>query len=145
MICWMQDFSLTSCGAIIRGQSSTSVEQRSAPYSMINRRHAFYIQYKNVIGTLNVLFALQEFAPACYLVKLGTLGEHGTPNIGIEEGFSEIEHNDRRDRLPYPKQPGSFYHLSKVHDSHNIHFACKTWGSCATDLNQTVVYGTITP
>ncbi|MDQ4043528.1 MAG: NAD-dependent epimerase/dehydratase family protein [Actinomycetota bacterium] len=120
-------------------------EQRSAPYSMIDRRHALYTQHNNVIGNLNVLFALQEFAPACHLVKLGTMGEYGTPNIDIEEGFIEIEHNGRRDRLPYPKQPGSFYHLSKVHDSHNIHFACRIWGMRATDLNQGVVYGTVTP
>ena len=120
-------------------------EQRSAPYSMIDRRHALYTQHNNVIGNLNVLFALQEFAPTCHLVKLGTMGEYGTPNIDIEEGFIEIEHNGRRDRLPYPKQPGSFYHLSKVHDSHNIHFACKIWGLRATDLNQGVVYGTVTP
>ena len=119
-------------------------EQRSAPYSMIDRRHAIYTQHNNVVGNLNVLFALQEFAPACHLVKLGTMGEYGTPNIDIEEGFIEIEHNGRRDRLPYPKQPGSFYHLSKVHDSHNIHFACKIWGLRATDLNQGVVYGTVT-
>ena len=119
-------------------------EQRSAPYSMIDRRHTIYTQHNNVIGTLNVLFALQEFAPTCHLVKLGTMGEYGTPNIDIEEGFIEIEHNGRRDRLPYPKQPGSFYHLSKVHDSHNIHFACKIWGLRATDLNQGVVYGTVT-
>jgi UDP-sulfoquinovose synthase len=119
-------------------------EQRSAPYSMIDRRHAIYTQHNNVIGNLNVLFALQKFAPTCHLVKLGTMGEYGTPNIDIEEGFIEIEHNGRRDRLPYPKQPGSFYHLSKVHDSHNIHFACKVWGLRATDLNQGVVYGTVT-
>ena len=119
-------------------------EQRSAPYSMIDRRHAIYTQYNNVIGTLNVLFALQEFAPECHLVKLGTMGEYGTPNIDIEEGFIEIEHNGRRDRLPYPKQPNSFYHLSKVHDSHNIHLTCKIWGLRATDLNQGVVYGTVT-
>jgi UDP-sulfoquinovose synthase len=82
--------------------------------------------------------------PDCHLVKLGTMGEYGTPNIDIEEGYLEIEHNGRKDRLPYPKSPGSFYHLSKVHDSHNIHLACKIWGLRATDLNQGVVYGTIT-
>src|ERR687886_1250117 len=119
-------------------------EQRAAPYSMIDRRHAVYTQHNNVIGTLNVLFAIQEFAPECHLIKLGTMGEYGTPNIDIEEGFIEIEHNGRRDRLPYPKQPGSFYHLTKVHDSHNIHFACKIWGLRATDLNQGVVYGVLT-
>lgn len=119
-------------------------EQRSAPYSMIDRKHAVFTQVNNVVGTLNLLFALREFAPACHLVKLGTMGEYGTPNIDIEEGYIEIEHNGRRDLLPFPKQPGSFYHLSKVHDSHNIMFCCRTWGLRATDLNQGVVYGTIT-
>ncbi len=120
-------------------------EQRAAPYSMIDRRHAVYTQHNNVIGTLNVLFAINEFAPECHLVKLGTMGEYGTPNIDIEEGFIEIEHNGRKDTLPYPKLPGSWYHLTKVHDSHNIHFACRIWGLRATDLNQGVVYGTVTP
>jgi UDP-sulfoquinovose synthase len=120
-------------------------EQRSAPYSMIDREHAFYTQHNNVLGTLNLLFAIREHAPDCHLVKLGTMGEYGTPNIDIEEGFIDIVHNGRRDRLPYPKQPGSFYHLTKVHDSHNIQFACKIWGLRATDLNQGVVYGTVTP
>ncbi len=119
-------------------------EQRSAPYSMIDRKHAVFTQMNNVVGTLNLLFALREFSPDCHLVKLGTMGEYGTPNIDIEEGYITIEHNGRKDTLPYPKQPGSFYHLSKVHDSHNIMFACKIWGLRATDLNQGVVYGTIT-
>jgi UDP-sulfoquinovose synthase len=110
----------------------------------MDRQHAFYTQYNNVLGTLNLLFAMKESVPDCHLVKLGTMGEYGTPNIDIEEGFIEIEHNGRRDRLPYPKQPGSFYHLTKVHDSHNIQFACKIWGIRATDLNQGVVYGTVT-
>ena len=119
-------------------------QQRSAPFSMIDRAHALTTQVPNLVGTLNILFAMKAFAPECHLVKLGTMGEYGTPNIDIEEGFIEIEHNGRKDRLPYPKQPGSFYHLSKVHDSHNIMFASKVWGLRATDLNQGVVYGTIT-
>jgi UDP-sulfoquinovose synthase len=116
-------------------------EQPSAPYSMASRRHAVETQYTNVIGTLNLLFSLRDLCPSCHLVKLGTMGEYGTPNIDIEEGFIEIEHKGRRDVLPFPKQPGSLYHLSKVHDSHNIHFACRIWGLRATDLNQGVVYG----
>jgi UDP-sulfoquinovose synthase len=119
-------------------------EQRSAPYSMIDRKHAVFTQVNNVVGTLNLLFALQELRPDCHLVKLGTMGEYGTPNIDIEEGYIRIEHNGRSDVLPYPKQPGSYYHLSKVHDSHNMMFACKIWGLRATDLNQGVVYGTVT-
>ena len=133
---------------VIRREGPESVihfaEQRSAPYSMIDRKHAIFSQTTNVVGTLNLLFALQEFQPECHLVKLGTMGEYGTPNIDIEEGYIKIEHNGRSDLLPFPKQPGSFYHLSKVHDSHNMMFACRTWGLRATDLNQGVVYGTLT-
>ena len=116
-------------------------EQRSAPYSMIDRKHAVFTQTNNVIGTLNVLYAMKEFVPNSHLVKLGTMGEYGTPNIDIEEGFIEVHHKGRSDVLPFPKQPGSFYHLSKVHDSHNILFSCKIWGLRATDLNQGIVYG----
>ena len=119
-------------------------EQRAAPYSMIDRKHAVFTQVNNVVGTLNLLFAIKELAPDCHIVKLGTMGEYGTPNIDIEEGYLKIEHNGRTDVLPFPKQPGSFYHLSKVHDSHNMMFACKIWGLRATDLNQGVVYGTVT-
>src|ERR671927_882884 len=120
-------------------------EQPSAPYSMISRRHAVNTQQTNVIGTLNLLFSLRDRVPDCHLVKLGTMGEYGTPNIDIEEGYIEIEHKGRKDTLPFPNLPGSFYHLPKVHDSHNIHFACRVWGLRATDLNQGVVYGIETP
>ena len=116
-------------------------EMPSAPYSMIDREHAAFTQTNNVIGTLNVLFAMAELAPDAHLVKLGTMGEYGTPNIDIEEGFITIHHKGRSDTLPFPKVPGSLYHLSKVHDSHNIHFACRVWGLRSTDLHQGVVYG----
>jgi UDP-sulfoquinovose synthase len=119
-------------------------EQRSAPFSMIDREHAVMTQVMNVTGTLNLLYAIKEFNPAIHLVKLGTMGEYGQPNIDIEEGYINIRHNGREDRLPYPMQPGSFYHLSKVHDTHNIRFVCKIWGLRATDLNQGVVYGVLT-
>jgi UDP-sulfoquinovose synthase len=116
-------------------------EQPSAPYSMISRRHAVETQQTNVIGNLNLLWSMREHVPECHLVKLGTMGEYGTPNIDIEEGYIEIEHKGRRDVLPFPKLPGSLYHLSKVHDSHNVHFATRIWKLRATDLNQGVVYG----
>lgn len=116
-------------------------EQPSAPYSMISRERAVETQYTNVIGNLNLLFAMRDHVPDCHLVKLGTMGEYGQPNIDIEEGYIEIEHKGRKDTLPFPKLPGSLYHCSKVHDSTNIHFACRTWGLRATDLNQGVVYG----
>src|SRR5919106_4028153 len=120
-------------------------EQRAAPYSMIDRSHAVYTQVNNVVGTLNVLFAIAEIDRDIHLVKLGTMGEYGTPDIDIEEGWLNVTHNGRSDRMLYPKRPGSFYHLTKVHDSHNIEFACRVWGLRATDLNQGVVYGQQTP
>src|SRR6516164_790157 len=115
-------------------------EQPSAPYSMMDHNRAVFTQTNNIVGTLNLLWVLRDCAPDCHLVKLGTMGEYGTPNIDIEEGFLEVEYKGRKDVLPYPKQPGSIYHLSKVHDSHNILFACRAWGLRATDLNQGVVY-----
>jgi UDP-sulfoquinovose synthase len=116
-------------------------EQPSAPYSMIDHNRAVFTQVNNVTGTLNVLWAIKKVVPRCHLVKLGTMGEYGTPNIDIEEGFIEIEHKGRKDLLPFPCQPGSFYHLSKVHDSNNVRFACRIWRLAATDLHQGVVYG----
>lgn len=116
-------------------------QQASAPYSMLSRERAAETQQANIIGNLNVLFAIRDHVPDAHLVKLGTMGEYGQPNIDIEEGYIEIEHKGRKDVLPYPKLPGSLYHCSKVADSTNIHFACRTWGLRATDLNQGVVYG----
>jgi UDP-sulfoquinovose synthase len=116
-------------------------EHRSAPFSMLSRRHAVMTQVNNVVGTMNLLFAMRDLAPESHLVKLGTMGEYGTPNIDIEEGFLEVTHKGRTDLLPYPKQAASFYHLSKVHDSNNIMFVCRAWGLRSTDLNQGVVYG----
>lgn len=116
-------------------------EQPSAPYSMIDVRTATYTQANNVVGTLNVLFAIRDVTPETHLVKLGTMGEYGTPNIDIEEGYLTVTHNGREHTFLYPKTAGSLYHLTKVHDSHNIHFGCRIWGLRATDLNQGVVYG----
>jgi len=116
-------------------------QQPSAPFSMLSRERAVETQHSNVIGNLNLLFSMRDHVPDAHLVKLGTMGEYGQPNIDIEEGYIEIEHNDRKDTLPFPKLPGSLYHCSKVHDSTNIHFACRTWDLRATDLNQGVVYG----
>ena len=116
-------------------------EQPSAPYSMQGLSTASYTQYNNVIGNLNLLFAIKSKCPDAHLIKLGTMGEYGTPNIDIEEGYLDIEHKGRKDTVLFPKKPFSFYHLSKVHDSNNIYFTCKTWGLRATDLNQGFVYG----
>jgi len=103
---------------------------------MIDRKHAVYTQVNNVVGTLNLLYAIAEIDPSIHLVKLGTMGEYGTPNIDIEEGFIEITTRAVRTYFPTRSSPVSFYHLSKVHDSHNIHFACRIWGLRSTDLNQ---------
>jgi UDP-sulfoquinovose synthase len=120
-------------------------EQPSAPWSMGGHERAMRTQLNNVANTLNVLFAIRDICPDAHLIKLGTMGEYGTPDIDIEEGFIEIHHNGRSDTLPYPKLPHSLYHCSKVHDSTNIHFATRVWGTRATDLNQGVVYGVETP
>ena len=107
---------------------------------MIDQAHRVYTQTNNIVGNLNVMYAIADIDIDIHLVKLGTIVDHGTPNIDIEEGWLEVEHNGRKDRVLYPKRPGSFYHLSKVHDSHNIEFGCRIWGMRATDLNQGVVY-----
>ena len=119
-------------------------EQPSAPYSQMDRKHAVDTQTNNTIGTLNVLFAIKKYAPDCHLVKLGTMGEWGTPNVDIPEGKFEIKYRGRKDTLPFPKQAGSFYHLTKVFDSHNITYTCRTWGLRSTDIMQGVVYGVVT-
>jgi UDP-sulfoquinovose synthase len=117
-------------------------EMPSAPYSMIDPDHSAFTQQNNVIGSLNVLWAMKEVCPNAHLIKLGTMGEYGTPNIDIPEGFFEVEFRGRKDRLPFPRQANSFYHLSKVHDSHNAMFACHVWGLRITDIMQGVVFGT---
>ncbi len=116
-------------------------EQPSAPFSMKSREHSVLTQGNNVLGTLNLIHAIRENAPGCHILKLGTMGEYGTPNIDIEEGFLEIEHKGRKDVVPYPKQPGSFYHASKCHDTINMILACKIGGLSSTDIMQGVVYG----
>ncbi len=117
-------------------------EMPSAPYSMVDVEHAVFTQTNNLVGTLNILHAMRQVVPQAHLVKLGTMGEYGTPNIDIPEGFFEIDYRGRHDRLPFPKQAGSWYHWSKVHDSNNIMFACRIWGLRSTDIMQGVVFGT---
>lgn len=117
-------------------------EMPSAPYSMIDSQKAIYTHINNLAGTIALLYAIKSFTPNAHLVKLGTMGEYGTPNVPIPEGFIEIERGGRKDVLPFPKQPGSWYHLTKVHDTNNIMFACRIWGLKSTDIMQGVVYGT---
>ena len=119
-------------------------EQPSAPFSMAYVHGAVTTQTNNVIGTLNLTWAVKDCCPDAHIVKLGTMGEYGTPNIDIEEGYLTVTHNEREHTFLYPKTAGSFYHLSKVHDSNNLDFACRMWDLKITDLNQGVVYGTET-
>lgn len=119
-------------------------EQPSAPYSMIDQEHTVYTQHNNVIGTLNVLYAIKNSSPKAHLIKLGTMGEYGTPELDIAEGFMEVEFRGKKAMIPYPRFAGSWYHWSKVHDSNNTMFACKLWNIRSTDIMQGVVYGTRT-
>jgi UDP-sulfoquinovose synthase len=114
----------------------------SAPYSMIDVHHTTFVQTNNIVSTFNLLFAMRDVCPDAHLVKLGTMGEYGTPGVDIPEGFFEMEYRGRRARLPFPRSAGSWYHWSKVHGSNNVMFACKIWGLRATDVMQGVVFGT---
>ena len=135
-------------------------EQPSAPWSMKSPKEAAITQHENVIGTLNLLWAMKNHCPNAHLVKLGTMGEYGTPDCDIPEGeipkncigiygtdfdngIEDQIHSCPMSGLLFPRSPNSFYHLSKVHDTHNIHFACKTWGLHSTDIMQGVVFGLI--
>jgi UDP-sulfoquinovose synthase len=113
----------------------------SAPYSMMNQEKSAWVQSNNLIGTLNLIYAVKEHVPEAHIIKLGTMGEYGTPNIDIAEGFFEIEYRGRKDVLPFPRQANSWYHLSKVHDSNNLQFACRNYGIRCTDIMQGVVFG----
>ena len=108
---------------------------------MIDREHTTFVQTNNLTTTFNLMFAIREFTPHAHLLKLGTMGEYGTPNVDIPEGFFELEFRGRKDWLPFPRQASSWYHWSKVHGSNNIMFACKIWGIRATDVMQGVVFG----
>ena len=105
-------------------------------------RQAVETQHANVIGNLNLLFSMRDHVPDAHLVKLGTMGEYGTPNIDIEEGYIEIEHKGRKRHASLPEAPGLALPPARRSTTRtNIHFACRIWGLRATDLNQGVVYG----
>jgi UDP-sulfoquinovose synthase len=120
-------------------------EQRSAPYSMIDVHHAVATQVGNLTGTLHLVYAMRECSPETHLVKMGTMGEYGTPNLDIAEGFFDVEFRGRKDRVPFPRQAGSWYHWSKVFDSGDVMFATRIWNLKATDVMQGVIYGIRTP
>jgi len=116
-------------------------EQPSAPYSMLNRDKAAFTVTNNLISTLNVAYAVKEVNPACHIIKLGTMGEYGTPNIDIPEGWIEIEYNGRKDKFLFPRQASSLYHTTKIQDTDMLWFYVRTWGIRVTDLMQGPVYG----
>ncbi len=116
-------------------------EQPSAPYSMINRDKAAFTLQNNLVSTLNIVYAVKETNPDCHIIKLGTMGEYGTPNIDIEEGWLEIEHKERKDKFLFPRQASSLYHTTKVQDTDMLWFYVRTWGIRVTDLMQGPVYG----
>ena len=116
-------------------------EQPAAPYSMLNRRAAALTLHNNLGVTLNLIHAVHEFVPECHIVKLGTMGEYGTPKIDIEEGWIDVEHKGRRDRFLFPRQAGSLYHTTKIMDTDLLWFYVRVWGLRVTDLMQGPVYG----
>ncbi|HHH52088.1 MAG TPA: NAD-dependent epimerase/dehydratase family protein [Bacteroidetes bacterium] len=120
-------------------------EQPSGPYSMIGYDEAHYTLRNNLDVTFNVIYAILEHAPNCHLIKLGTMGEYGTPNIDIEEGWLEVTHNKRKHKFLYPRQAGSLYHTTKVLDTDLLWFYVRTFGIRVTDLMQGPVYGLSTP
>lgn len=116
-------------------------EQPSAPYSMIDRKKAAFTLQNNLLSTLNIVYAVKETNTDCHIIKLGTMGEYGTPDIDIEEGWIDIEHNGRKDRFLFPRQASSLYHTTKIQDTDLLWFYVRTWGLRVTDLMQGPVYG----
>jgi UDP-sulfoquinovose synthase len=120
-------------------------EQPSAPYSMMDYRTSAFTVYNNLMATNNLMFAVRDFSPTTHIIKLGTMGEYGTPDIDIEEGWLEVEHKGRKDRFLYPRQAGSLYHTTKVMDTDLLWFGVRMWDLRVTDLMQGPVYGLETP
>jgi len=119
-------------------------EQPSAPYSMLNRQAAGLTIHNNLGVTANIIFATREFSPDAHIIKLGTMGEYGTPEIDIEEGWIDIKHKGRRQKFMYPRQASSLYHTTKIMDTDLLWFYVRMWGLKVTDLMQGPVYGIFT-
>lgn len=119
-------------------------EQPSAPYSMLNRRAADLTIHNNLGTTANIIFAVREFAPQAHIIKIGTMGEYGTPDIDIEEGWIDIRHKGREHTFLYPRQASSLYHTTKIMDTDLLWFYVRMWGLKVTDLMQGPVYGIFT-
>jgi UDP-sulfoquinovose synthase len=120
-------------------------EQPSAPYSMKGYDEARFTISNNILSTLNVAFAVKEINRGIHIVKLGTMGEYGTPNIDIEEGYINISHKGREDQFLFPRQASSLYHTTKIQDTDLLYFYVRMFGLRVTDLMQGPVYGLDTP
>lgn len=116
-------------------------EQPSAPYSLLSYKYANITLSNNLLVTNNLVFALKDMSPATHVIHVGTMGEYGTPNIDIEEGWLEIEHKGRKDRFLFPRQAGSLYHTTKIMDTDLMWFGVRMWNLRITDLMQGPVYG----
>ncbi len=116
-------------------------EQPSAPYSLLNYKYANKTLSNNLLVTNNLMFALKDLSPDTHMIKIGTMGEYGTPEIDIEEGWLEIEHKGRKDKFLYPRQASSLYHTTKIMDTDLFWFGVRMWDLKATDLMQGPVYG----
>ncbi len=116
-------------------------EQPSGPYSMIGFREAQRTLNNNLNTTFNLIWAVIKHSPKCHIIKLGTMGEYGTPNIDIEEGWITVQHKGREDKFLYPRQAGTLYHTTKVLDTDLLWFYVRTYGLRVSDLMQGPVYG----
>lgn len=116
-------------------------EQPSAPYSLINYRYANITIQNNLLVTNNLMWALRDFSRDTHVIHIGTMGEYGTPNIDIPEGWIEIEHKGRKDKFLFPRQASSLYHTTKIMDTDLMWFAVRMWDLRVTDLMQGPVYG----
>ncbi|MFC1858081.1 NAD-dependent epimerase/dehydratase family protein [Thermodesulfobacteriota bacterium] len=116
-------------------------EQPSAPYSLINYKYANFTITNNLLVTNNLMFAVRDLARETHIIKLGTMGEYGTPDIDIEEGWIGIDHKGRKDTFLFPRQASSLYHTTKIMDTDLLWFGVRMWNLCVTDLMQGPVYG----
>ena len=134
---WAVDFAFTGIPETVVHYA----EQPSAPFSMISYQQANSTIQNNLLVTNNLMFAVRDFSPETHIIKLGTMGEYGTPNIDIEEGWLEIEHKGRKGKFLFPRAAGSIYHTTKVMDTDLLWFGVRIWGLKVTDLMQGPVYG----
>tara|TARA_B100000579_G_C22720642_1_gene799203 strand:- start:74 stop:1123 length:1050 start_codon:yes stop_codon:yes gene_type:complete len=116
-------------------------EQPSAPFSMISYKHSNATIQNNLLVTNNLMYAVRDYNKETHIIKLGTMGEYGTPNIDIEEGWIDIKHKGRKDKFLFPRSAGSIYHTSKIMDTDLLWFGVRTWDLRVTDLMQGPVYG----